>query len=153
VRRLRFRGGGAVVLPDVNVLIYAHRAEAPEHPRYADWLRYTVESAEPFGLSELGASGFVRVVTHPKIWDDPTSTEDALEFIERLRQRSNARLLTPGSASWDIFARLCRAARARGKLVADAYHAALAIEHGCELITADGDFARFAGLRYRHPLA
>jgi toxin-antitoxin system PIN domain toxin len=104
-------------------------------------------------LSELGASGFVHIVTNPKIWDEPTSTEDALEFIERLRRRTNARLLVPGASSWEIFARLCRAARARGKLVADAYHAALAIEHGCELATADGDFARFAGLRYHHPLA
>ena len=74
-------------------------------------------------------------------------------FVENLRQRSNARLLTHGPRSWDIFAKLCLAARARGKLVADAYHAALALEHGCELVTADGDFARFAGLRYRHPLA
>jgi toxin-antitoxin system PIN domain toxin len=142
-----------VLLPDVNVLIYAHRLESPEHARYAEWLRDLAGGPEPFALSEIGASGFVRIVTNPKIWDEPTSTEDALEFVERLRRRTNARLLVPGPSSWEIFARLCRAARARGKLVADAYHAALAIEHGCELMTADGDFARFAGLRYRHPLA
>jgi toxin-antitoxin system PIN domain toxin len=137
----------------VNVLVYAHRSESPEHARYAEWLRALAAGPEPFGLSELGASGFVRIVTNSRIWDEPTPTEDALEFIGRLRRRSNARLLTHGPASWDLFDRLCRAARARGKLVADAYHAALAIEHGCELVTADGDFARFAGLRYRHPLA
>jgi uncharacterized protein len=85
-----------VLLPDVNVLIYAHRLESPEHDRYADWLRHLAAGPEPFGLSELGASGFIRIVTNPKIWDEPTSTEDALEFIERLRQRSNARLLTHG---------------------------------------------------------
>jgi len=141
-----------VLLPDVNVLIYAHRREAPEHSRYAEWLQRTVEAVEPFALSELGASGFVRIVTNTKIWDEATTTEDALEFVDRLRRRSNARLLTHGPASWEIFARLCRDARARGKLVADAYHAALAIEHGCELVTADSDFARFAGLRQRHPL-
>jgi hypothetical protein len=136
----------------VNVLIYAHRREAPEHKRYAEWLQRTAEGVEPFGLSELGASGFVRIVTNPKVWEEATTTEDALEFVDRLRQRANARLLTHGPGSWEIFARLCREARARGKLVADAYHAALAIEHGCELVTADGDFARFAGLRHRHPL-
>jgi toxin-antitoxin system PIN domain toxin len=92
-------------------------------------------------------------VTNPKIWGEPTPTEEALEFIQRLRDRTNARLLTHGPDSWDIFARLCLAARARGKLVADAYHAALAIEHGCEFLTADGDFARFPGLRQRHPLS
>lgn len=141
-----------MLLPDVNILIYAHRSESPEHERYARWLRDVAGGAEPFGISELGASAFVRIVTNPKIWDEPTSVEDALEFIERLRSRSNARPLTHGVASWNIFARLCREAKARGKLVADAYHAALALEHGCELVTADGDFARFAGLRYRHPL-
>jgi toxin-antitoxin system PIN domain toxin len=94
-----------------------------------------------------------RIVTNPKIWDEPTTIEDALQFMENLRQRSNARLLTHGPASWDIFARLCLAARARGKLVADAYHAALAIEHGCEFVTADGEFARFVGLKHRHPLS
>jgi uncharacterized protein len=142
-----------MLLPDVNVLIYAHRAESPEHERYANWLRQLAGSPEPFGLSELGASAFVRIVTNPKIWDEPTTTEDALAFIERLGQRSNARPLTHGPESWRVFAALCREAKARGKLVADAYHAALAIEHGCELVTADGDFARFAGLRHRHPLA
>jgi toxin-antitoxin system PIN domain toxin len=142
-----------MLLPDVNVLIYAHRLESPEHDRYAEWLARLAQGPEPFGLSELGASGFVRIVTNPKIWQEPTTTEDALEFIARLRQRSNARLLTHGPASWGIFADLCVAARARGKLVADAYHAALALEHGCELVTADSDFGRFAGLRCRHPLA
>ena len=141
-----------MLLPDVNVLVYAHRAEAPEHERYAESLTHLARGPELFALSELGASGFVRIVTNPKIWGDPTSTEDALLFVQRLRERSNARLLTHGPGSWEIFARVCREARARGNLVADAYHAALALEHGCELVTADADFARFAGLRHRHPL-
>lgn len=141
-----------MLLPDVNVLIYAHRAESPDHDRYADWLRRLASGVEPFGLSELGASAFVRIVTNTKVWEEATTTEDALEFINRLRARPNARPLSHGPGSWDIFSALCRAANARGKLVADAYHAALALEHGCELVTADGDFARFAGLRYRHPL-
>jgi toxin-antitoxin system PIN domain toxin len=143
----------AVLLPDVNVLVYAHRAESPDHVQYADWLRDLVERPEPYALSELGAAGFVRIVTNPKIWDEPTSTADAFEFVARLRRRSNAKLLTHGPASWEIFERLCLLAKARGKLVADAYHAALALEHGCELVTADSDFARFVGLRHRHPLA
>lgn len=141
-----------MLLPDVNVLIYAHRSESPEHERYAQWLRDMAGGTEPYGLSELGLSAFIRIVTNPKVWDEPTSLENALEFCERLRSRSHARPLTHGNASWVIFANLCRAAKARGKLVADAYNAALALEHGCEFVTTDGDFARFAGLRYRHPL-
>lgn len=140
-------------LPDVNVLIYAHRAEAPEHERYASWLRALAQAPEPFALSELGCSGFVRIVTNPKIWSEPTSVEDALTFVANLRRRSTARAITHGADSWEIFTRLCVASGARGKLVADAYHAALAIEHGCELLTTDADFARFPGLRWRHPLS
>jgi len=142
----------AMLLPDVNVLVYAHRAEAHEHDRYVAWLRALATGSEPFALSELGCSAFVRIVTNPKIWDAPTSLADALEFVARLRERPGARPLTHGPASWETFADLCRGAQARGKLVADAYHAALAIEYGCEFVTADGDFARFAGLRWRHPL-
>jgi uncharacterized protein len=141
-----------VLIPDVNVLIYAHRAEAPDHPRYAEWLRTLAEGDEPYAVSDLGCSAFVRIVTNPKIWEEPTSLDDAFSFVTELRGRSNARPLTHGPGSWDIFVRLCTAARARGKLVADAYHAALAIEHGCEFLSADGDFSRFTGLRVRHPL-
>jgi uncharacterized protein len=141
-----------VLVPDVNVLIYAHRAESPDHARYAEWLRSMAEGDEPYGVADLACSGFVRIATNPKIWEEPTSVDDALAFVRALRERSRARTLTHGPASWDIFTRLCTSARARGKLVADAYLAALAIEHGCEFVTADGDFARFAGLRWRHPL-
>jgi toxin-antitoxin system PIN domain toxin len=141
-----------VLLPDVNVLVYAHRAESPDHARYAEWLCALAEGDEPYAVSDLGCASFVRIVTNPKIWEDPTTLDDALRFTAQLRGRSNARALTHGPASWDLFVRFCNAARARGKLVADAYHAALALEHGCEFVTADADFARFPGLRWRHPL-
>ncbi len=70
-----------MLLPDVSVLVYAHRLESPDRARYSSWLRALAAGPEPFALSELGASGFVRIVTNPKIWDEPTSTEDALEFV------------------------------------------------------------------------
>lgn len=142
-----------MLLPDVNVLIYAHRAESPEHERYAEWLRGLARSSEPYALSEIGLAGFVRIVTNARIWDEPTTIDDALAFVKNLRERSNARSLTPGAESWAIFASLCVAAHATGKLVADAHHAAVAIEHGCELVTTDADFARFPGLRWRHPFS
>jgi len=140
-----------MLLPDVNVLVYAHRVEAPEHDRYAEWLTILATATEPFALSELVCSAFVRIVTNTKIWKIPTSTDQALAFIAALRARAHARLLCHGPESWQIFCQLCLGARARGKFVADAYHAALAIEHGCEFVTADGDFGRFPGLRWRHP--
>ena len=76
-----------------------------------------------------------------------------MAFAETLRAQANAVLLAPGPRHWDLVLDLCRSAEARGNLVADAYLAALALETGSELITTDRDFARFPGLRWRHPLA
>lgn len=140
-------------LPDVNVLVLAHREDAPEHSAYADALIRLVESDEPFGVSELVLSGFLRVVTNPRAFAAPTSLASALEFVSELVDQPNARLLRPGLEHFHLFERLLRESQATGKLVADAYHAALALEHGCEWLTADSDFQRFKGLRVRHPLA
>ena len=111
-----------------------------------------MSDAEPFGLSELGGSAFVRIVTNPKFWVEPTTTQDAFDFMEDLRRRSNARLHARTCELGPVCEAVPGRARSR-KLVADACHAALALEHGCELVSADADFARFIGLRHRHPLA
>jgi len=137
-------------LPDVNVLIYAHRDDAPEHDRYAEWLKKLVLSEEPFALAEIALGGFLRIVTNAKIFDPPTPMKTAIAFCDHLVRWPRAVLLSPGPAHWGLFTSLC--ADIRGPLVSDAYLAALAIEHGCELVTTDGDFARFKGLRSRHPL-
>lgn len=141
-----------MLAPDVNVLVYAHRVESPDHGGYAEWLTKVATGAEPFGLSDLVCSGFVRIVTNPRIWRPATEPTVALSFVDRLRRRRGCRLLAPGSGTWTVFARLVEGATARSKLVADAYLAALAIEHGCTLATCDGDFARFGDLRWVHPL-
>lgn len=138
-------------LPDVNVLIYAHREDAPEHQRYAAWLRSLAAAPEPFALSEVVLASFLRIVTNRKIFDPPTPMETAVAFCQRLVERPRAVLIAPSRQHWDLFVGLC--ADINGPLVTDAYLAALAIEHACELITTDSDFARFAGLRWRHPLS
>ena len=142
-----------MILLDVNVLVHAFRDASPEHEAYRAWLIATIDSDEPFGLSEVVLSGFVRVATHPRIFDPPAPIADALAFADALRSQPNAVLVAPGARHWGIFERLCVVARAKGNLVADAYLAALAIESGCEWITSDRDFSRFPGLRWRHPLA
>ena len=108
---------------------------------------------EPVGVSELVLSGFVRVVTHPRVFDPPDTIEAALAFADAVRSQPGAVPVAPGDRHWTIFANLCRASAARGNLVPDAYLAALAIENGAEFITTDRDFSRFPGLRWRHPLA
>lgn len=101
--------------------------------------------------SDLVVSGFLRVVTHPRIFTPPTPLERALEFAEALRSQPHCIVLAPGERHWSIFTRLCRVGEARGNLVPDAYLAALAIESGSELATTDRDFARFEELDWRAP--
>lgn len=140
------------MLFDVNVLVYAHREDAPRHDDYRRWLEDVLRSPEAYGLSDLVLSGFLRVVTHPRIFDPPSSLEAALQFVSEVRDRPNRISVAPGPRHWQIFRQLCQHQRARGNLVPDAYLAALAIESGSEWITTDRDFARFSELRWRHPL-
>lgn len=141
-----------MILIDVNVLIYGHRPDARDHVKYRRWLEGVMDSGEIFGISEMVLSGFVRIVTHPRIYPDPTPIEDALRYAWELRQHDTCAVVAPGARHWEIFDNLCRSAGVKGALVTDAYFAALAIESGTEWITTDRDYARFPGLRWRHPL-
>jgi toxin-antitoxin system PIN domain toxin len=111
-----------------------------------------IESDSAYGMSDLVLSGFLRIVTHPRVFRDPTPLDRALAFAAQARDRPNCIGVSPGERHWDIFTRLCAAAGVRGSLVPDAYLAALAIESGTEWVTTDRDYARFPGLRWRHPL-
>lgn len=137
---------------DVNVLIYAYNDDEPRSAEYRGWLEQAVNGAEPFGLPSMVASGFLRIVTHPKVLARPLATDAALDMLDVLRTAPAVVALEPGRRHWSIFARLCRSISARGNAVPDAYLAALAIEHGCVWHSTDRGFARFPGLRSRHPL-
>jgi uncharacterized protein len=135
------------------VLVYAHREDAPDHTKYRSWLERVWRTEPAVGLADLVLSGFVRVVTHPRVFTRPTPTTIALEAASGLRSLPNAVPLGPGPLHWGIFQRLCLETSAKGNLVADAYLAALAIEAGGEWITTDRDYSRFKNLRWRHPLS
>ena len=132
--------------------MYAHREDADRHREFRQWLQGVIDAEQPYGVSELVLSGFIRVVTHPRVFVRPTPLREAIAFCEALRSQPNATLLAPGPRHWEIFTGLCRQVSARGNLIPDAYLAALAIETGSEWITTDGDYRRFEGLRVRHPL-
>ena len=140
-----------MVMPDVNVLVAAYRADLPEHERCRAWLESVVEGDEGFGLSDLVLSGFVRVVTSPRVFDVPAPPDDALRFADTLRDLVHCVAIRPGERHWGIFSNLCRSSEVRGNLIADAYVAAMAIETGSEWVTLDGDFGRFPGLRWSRP--
>lgn len=141
-----------MILPDVNVLLYAYRIDAPGHPGFRDWLAGAVDSDQAFGMSDLVLSSFLRIATHHRVFDPPSPLDHALGFCEALKTRSNCVPVSPGPAHWGIFTRLAREVGAKGNLLPDAYLAALAIESGCEWITTDRDYSRFPGLKWRHPL-
>ena len=137
---------------DVNVLVTALRPDAQDHQAMASWLEDAVAAPEPVGISDVVLSGAARVLTHRRIFDPPSAVDDVLDELSRLRSADGVVTLVPGPRHWMIFERLCRQTRARGNLVADAAHAAVAIEHGATMISDDGDFAQFQGLAWRHPL-
>ena len=134
---------------DVNVLIYAHRADQAKHAFFQRRLEETLGSHDPCGLTTAVATGFVRIVTQPSFPGGPTPLAQALSVIAALTAPGLCQWLHPGGHHWSLTAELCQGTQAAGKLVSDASHAALAIEHGATWITRDTDFARFVphGLR------
>lgn len=140
-----------MLLCDVNILVYAHREDSPNHAAYLEWMENLINSDETFAVSELVLSGFLRIVTHPKIFNSPSTLDDALAFTKAIRQQPNCIVVSAGERHWDIFQELCKSANAKGNLIPDAYHAALAIESGCEWITTDRGFSRYPNLRWRPP--
>ena len=140
-----------MILPDVNVLIYAFRKEAPQHAICRGWLDRVVLGAERFAISPLALTAVVRITTNVRTYAAPSSLESALGFCEDLLGQPHCQVVEPGEQHWDIFKRLCIDSETRGPRVTDAWYAALAIEWGCEWITLDRDYARFPSLRWRVP--
>jgi toxin-antitoxin system PIN domain toxin len=141
-----------MLCPDVNVLLYAFRRDSADHPRYAQWLQHAMTGHEPVGVSELVLSGVVRLATNHRIYRQPSSTADVLDFCQAVRAAPSAVPLRPGAKHWEIFSGLCRAVSATANDVPDAYHAALAIEHGATWITNDRGYAQFPNLLWRSPI-
>jgi uncharacterized protein len=140
-----------MMLLDANILIYAHRRDAERHEEYRDWLEDLIDGPEPYAVADQALMAMIRVVTNPRIYRSPALLQEALAFADQFRNQPHAHVVSPGPSFWGIFAGLCRQAGATGDLIPDAYLAALAIEHGCEFVTADRDFKKFPGLRFRHP--
>jgi len=141
-----------VILLDVNVLVAAHREDAEDHIAVRKWLESELAAPAGVGVTDLVLSGTLRVITHPKIFRTPTPLRTALEFVEDFRSRDEVHVFAPGPDHWQIFTDLCRKVGSKGNLVPDAYHAAVAMEFGCEWMSLDRGFSRFPGLRWRHPL-
>lgn len=140
-----------MILPDVNVLIYAFRQDAPYHSTCRPWVESLVGGDVRFGISPLALSAVVRIATNPRSYREPSTLEEVFRYSDYLTGSSNCQIVQPGNHHWRIFQRLCIETDTRGPRVTDAWFAALAIEWGCEWVTFDRDYARFPGLKWRVP--
>lgn len=138
--------------PDVNVLVSAFRTDAPHHDVCRDWLELALAGEELLAISELVLSGVLRVLTHPKVFAPPTPLADAVAFTRALLLHPRVAPLRPGAGHWRIFLQLCERSHATGNRIPDAFHAALAIEHGCEWVSLDRGFSALPGLSFRNLL-
>lgn len=143
-----------MIIPDVNLLIYAYNSDAPHHERAKGWWEGLLSDPRAVvGLPWAVTLGFVRLMTHPAVLLTPLRPEEALAPIAAWLALPQVEVLDPGPRHLEIVGRLLEAAGVAGNLTTDAHLAALAIEHQAELHSNDRDFGRFAGLRWKNPLA
>ncbi|MGJ3242260.1 MAG: type II toxin-antitoxin system VapC family toxin [Opitutales bacterium] len=142
-----------MILPDLNLLVYAHNAAAPHHPASWRWWTDCMNSETPVALPWIVNVGFIRLTTHPRVLEKPLSAEQAIAYVESWLERPNVLVIEPGKAFQNHFFRFLNQLGTAGSLTTDAYLAALAIEHQAELQSNDADFHRFEGLRWTNPLA
>jgi uncharacterized protein len=141
-----------MIIPDVNLLIYAYNSDAPHHAEAKAWWEDLLSSDEPVGLPWATALGFIRLMTHRAVLVTPLAAEGAIAHVRSWHKRPNVSVVEPGPRHLELLHRMFRALGAAGRLTTDAHLAALAIEHQCELYSNDTDFARFPGLSWCNPL-
>ncbi|MBU9762461.1 type II toxin-antitoxin system VapC family toxin [Mycobacterium sp. TNTM28] len=137
---------------DVNVLVYAHRPDLPEHTAYRSLLEELANGEEPLGLPDAVLSGFHRVMTNRRVFTAPATPAQAWAAIDAVKSAPAALSLRAGERHWTLFRQLCEDIGATGNDVQDAYLAAYALENNATWLSADRGFARFQRLRWRHPL-
>lgn len=142
-----------MILPDINLLVYAHNEASRFHEAAVRWWVEVMRNGEPLGLCWANVTGFVRLVTHPAVLAKPLTVEHALAITDSWFEPANVQWLHPGQRHYSLFGSLLKAVGTGGNLVTDAHLAALAIEHQCELHSNDTDFGRFSGLRWVNPIA
>jgi toxin-antitoxin system PIN domain toxin len=141
-----------VILVDVNLLIYAVDSDSPQHSRARRWLEQTLSGDTPVGLPWAVVLAFLRVTTRAGILRAQLSLERAIELVDEWLAQPYVTLVVPGDAHWSILKNLVLEAGSAGNLTTDAHLAALAIENGSAIATADHDFRRFASLKVVNPL-
>jgi toxin-antitoxin system PIN domain toxin len=141
-----------MIVVDANLLIYSYDTEAIDHAKSSAWVAKAFSGAEAVGLPWQTVTAFLRVVTNRRLPGERVTLQEAIAAVEEWLEQPNVRILVPGENHWPLLQRLIVEGAAAGPLIMGAQLAALAIENGGVLYTADQDFARFPGLRWVNPL-
>jgi uncharacterized protein len=142
-----------VIIVDANLLIYAVNRDAPLHERARTWLEQSISGRETVGLPWIVLLAFLRLTTRPGLFRRPLSVATALDLIGSWLERESVTLIHPGPRHYQVLRDLLLERGTGGNLTSDAHLAALAIEHGAQLCSLDGDFSRFPRLDWRNPLS
>jgi toxin-antitoxin system PIN domain toxin len=141
-----------MIIPDINLLVYAHNESAPLHAKARAWWEACLNGSDPVGLPWISMAGFIRLMTHPRVLVHPMPVPTAVGHVREWLLQPPVRILQPEARFADLFLDSLLALGTGGNLTTDAQLAALAVEHQAELHSADADFSRFPGLRWRNPL-
>ncbi len=141
-----------MIVPDINLLLYAVNSSMPQHERAREWLTRLFTGDEPIGLTWIVLVGFVRLATNSRIFPSPMRVEQAIDVVDGWLAHRLVTIVDAAPGHWALLSALLRECGTAGNLTNDAYLAALCIERGATLHSADGDFHRFRGLRWENPL-
>ena len=141
-----------MIVPDINLLIYAYNSDAPHHAAARKWWEGLMNGRRPIGIPAVVTVGFIRIATTSAVLERPFPVAETFDIVESWFSRRQVAWLEPGPRALDIFREAMILSHATGRLATDAYVAALAIENAAELHSNDADFGRFSGLRWVNPL-
>ena len=136
---------------DANILLYAYDTKSPRHPQARAWLERAFSESQLVGLPWQSIAAFLRVMTNVKLPGDRYSPEEASQVVDEWLEQPNVRLLLPGPGHWPLLRQMIVEGQVRGSMISDAEIAAITVEHGGLLHTADRDFTRFPSLRWTNP--
>lgn len=140
------------MLVDANILLYAAHASAPEHARAAAWLETRLNGERRVGLPWESLTAFLRIATHPRAFARPLRPDEAWGLVSDWLAAPMAWVPQPTDSHADVLGALVHRYHLSGRLIPDGHLAALAIQHGLEVCSADTDFARFTEIRWVNPL-
>jgi uncharacterized protein len=141
-----------VIVVDANLLIYSYDTDSTHHKKSRAWVEKIFSDIELVGLTWQTVSAFLRVITNRRLPGSRLTVKQGTEIVEAWLEQPNVRIIVAGDEHWSVLKQMMVEGQASGPLVSDAELAALTVEYGGVLYTADRDFARFPGLRWKNPL-